>query len=286
MITTINCTPEEVQNGKLTEAHLQEALDAIDRDGCVVLQDVIDLEHIAILRKKMLEDVALFTGRKDAPFNFNRGNVQQDPPPFPPYLFKDVLLNELVIHVTKTILGPGVKNDFYSGNTAIKSDLRQPPHSDVGQLYQNCIVPTFGIVVNVPVVDMSPTNGSTEIWLGSHKDPAVWIHSPKIDVPQEAMDRYRASGKEPLQPTVKAGSVVLRDIRMWHAGMPNLTEEPRPMIAMIHWASWYSCGRLKLPKDTETFFQHPDLYTVANYVEEPIDYISAPHAYDFNPEEN
>ena len=92
--------------------------------------------------------------------------------------------------------------------------------------------------------------------------------------------------KEPLQPTVSAGSILLRDIRMWHAGMPNHTDTPRPMIAMIHWTSWMHTGDgLKFPKGTEEFFKHPDLNTVATYVEEPIDYISAPHAYDFHEEE-
>lgn len=286
-MVTIACSAEEVASGRLTEAHFQEALEAMDRDGMVVLKDVIAPEHIEVLREKLLEDVAQFTGRKDAPFNFNRGNIQQDPPPFPPYLFRDVLVNELVISITKAILGPGVKSNFYSGNTAIKSDQRQPPHADVGQLFTTLVVPTFGIVVNVPVVDMSPKNGSTEIWLGTHKNPAVWIHAPKIDVPQEAMDRYRAEGMTPLQPTVSAGSVLLRDIRMWHAGMPNHTDSPRPMIAMIHWSSWFDVGEpLKFPKGTEELFQHPDLRTRAIFVEEPIDYINAPHAYDFHEEES
>lgn len=286
-MVTIACSPEEVAEGRLTEAHFQEALEAMDRDGFVVLKDIIAQEHIEILREKLLADVALFTGRKNAPFNFNRGNVQQDPPPFPPYLFRDVLVNDIVISITKAILGPGVRSNFYSGNTAIKSDQRQPPHADVGQIYKEVVVPTFGIVVNVPTVDMSPENGSTEIWPQTHKDPAVWMHAPKIDVPQEAMDRYRATVGEPIQPHVTAGSVLLRDIRMWHAGMPNHTDSPRPMIAMIHWASWFDVGSpLKFPKGTESLFEHPDLRTHAVFVEEPIDYINAPHAYDFHEEES
>ena len=47
------------------------------------------------------------------------GNVQQDPPPFPPYLFRDVLLNDMVIAVTTAVLGTPVKNTMYGGNTAM-----------------------------------------------------------------------------------------------------------------------------------------------------------------------
>lgn len=284
MITTVIVSPQEVAAGKLTPENFETATAAMKRDGCVVLQDVIDLEHIRILREKMLEDVALFTGRENAPFNFNRGNVQQDPPPFPPYLFKDVLLNELVIQVTKAILGKGMKNNFYSGNTAVKSDLRQPVHVDVGQLWSDMETasPTFGIVVNVPVVDVSVENGSTELWLKTHLIPAVSIHDPKISIPEEELERARREGYAPIQADVKAGSAVLRDIRLWHAGVPNHTDTPRPMIAMIHWCGWMDSGdSLRFPKGTEEFFNHPDLKTQAVFTDEPIDYIQAPHAYDF-----
>src|SRR5205085_5414804 len=104
--------------------------------------------------------------REDAPYNFNTGNLQQDPPPLPPYLFRDVLLNEQVIAVTKAMLGPGLKNSYYSGNTALPGGKRQPVHPDAAQLWPNlaCPTPPYGFVVNVPVVDVSPENGSTELW--------------------------------------------------------------------------------------------------------------------------
>src|SRR6185312_16908566 len=102
------------------------------------------------------------------PYNWNKGNVQQDPPPFPPYLFRDVLVNDLVIQVTKAILGKGVKSVFYSGNTAMPSESRQPVHADSGHLWPNLEVahPPYQLVVNVPVVYMDARNGSTEIWPG------------------------------------------------------------------------------------------------------------------------
>lgn len=90
---------------------------------------------------------------------------------------------------------------------------------------------------------MTPENGSTELWLGTHT----------ADVSaQEGKHGERASGRikenllaerraarGPSQPNVKKGSIVLRDLRLWHAGMPNLSEEVRVMLAMIHFAPWY-----------------------------------------------
>src|SRR5438552_18643300 len=101
----------------------------------------------------MIADLPQILGRADAPFNFNRGNVQHDPPPFPPYLFRDVLLNDRVIAVTKAILGAGLTNSLYSGNTAMPGGKEQPVHVDLGQPWPDLEHPTppYGPAANVPV---------------------------------------------------------------------------------------------------------------------------------------
>ena len=281
-LVSISVSVEELAQGKLTPAHLAEAVAAVHRDGAVVLENVVSPNTINILREKMFADLQAFIDRPDAPFNFNTGNVQQDAPPFPPYLFKDVLTNDFAVEVTQAVLGRGVKNAYYSGNTAIKSTERQPAHADTGQLWSGLEVapPAHSLVVNVPLVDVSPENGSTELWLGTHKDCSVSVHD-NIKVTPEALEKWRAIAP-PIQPTAKAGSILIRDIRLWHAGMPNHTDTPRPMIAMIHHAGWLSVAKLKFPKGTEEFFQHPHLHTSAEFVDAEIDYIHAPSAYDFD----
>jgi ectoine hydroxylase-related dioxygenase (phytanoyl-CoA dioxygenase family) len=100
------------------------------------------------------------------------------------------------------------------------------------------------MVINVPLVTMTPKNGSTEIWLGTHSNTTI--------ADQEGEHGDRASGRikgplleerrklrGPCQPTVKKGSVVVRDLRLWHGGKPNLGDVPRVMLAMIHFAPWY-----------------------------------------------
>ena len=250
--------------------------------------DVVALEHIVACPagEDAGYDLPAYLARKDAPFNFNTGNVQQEPPPFAPYLFQDVLLNDLVIAVTRELLGDGLHNGFYSGNTAVAgSGQRQPVHADVGQLWPHLpqAHPPFGLVVNVPVVDMSPENGSTEVWPGTHTDTTVYVQHGDIKLSPDVVEARRAV-RPPLQPTVRAGGVVLRDLRLWHAGMPNHTDTPRPMIAMIHWVSWWNSGdRLKFPRSEEAFFQHPVLKTDAEFTDAPIDYIAHGGAYDFQP---
>lgn len=281
-MVALDITPEEVDSGVMTPEHLASAAQAVREDGFVILKNVIAVDHLAVLREKMLADVQDFMARDDAPYNFNTSNLQQDPPPFPPYLFRDVLLNDMAIAVTKSILGPGVKNGYYSGNTALHSTLRQPVHADTGQLWAglNTAPPAFGLVVNVGVVEMTPENGSTELWPGTHLDTTLSIHD-NIKIPEAALERRRLE-RPPFQPYVPLGSLLIRDLRLWHAGMPNRMQQPRPMIAMIHFCGWYGhAEKLKFPRGTEAFFAHPDLVTYADFVGDPIDYVHAPQAYDF-----
>ena len=277
----IDVTPEEKQQGILADDSLKIAVETLKTDGIVVLRNSVDLEHITILRERMLEDVKTILARDDCPYNFNTSNIQQDPPPFHPYLFRDVLLNEQVIAVTKAMLGPGLKNSFYSGNTSLPSDLRQPVHPDTAHLWPDMETasPAFAFVVNVPLVDVTPENGGTEFWPGSHLDTTVSVFERDLGrgdgkVPLEALERRRKIAP-PFQASLQAGSVVIRDMRLWHAGMPNRTDRPRPMIAMIHSIKWWTPNEVvPFAKGTEDFFEHPDLKTNAVFVDEPVDYLN------------
>jgi len=91
----------------------------------------------------------------------------------------------------------------------------------------------------VPLITFTPDNGSTEIWLGTHTGE---LSGSKV---QEGAHGERASGRimqhllerrgivrGPCQPVIKKGSIVIRDLRLWHAGMPNTTNDVRIMLAM------------------------------------------------------
>ena len=254
------------------------AIAALRNDGVVVLRDAVDLTHIAILRDHMFADLPRVMKRADRPFNFSSDNVQQSPSRERRYLFRDVLLNEHVIAVTSAML-PGVTNTFYSGNTALPGTMRQPVHGDSGHLWIDTVVPAHGIIVNIPLVDMHVTNGVTELWPGSHLIPYT-MTGKDIKVDPALIERQRAV-RPPEQPDVPAGSIILRDMRLWHAGMPNLSTTPRPMIAMIHNVGWLPAWeKPQFRADTRDFFDHPLLTTAATWVED-VDHTALDHAYEF-----
>ena len=211
------------------------AIAALRTDGVVVLREAVDLYHIALLRDQMQADLPRVLARADRPYNFNNDHVQQSPSRDRQYLFRDVLLNDHVIAVTSAML-PGVTNTFYSGNTALPGTKRQPVHGDSGHLWIDAVVPAHSIVVNVPLVDMSITNGVTELWPGTHLIPYTTTEKD-IKVDPALIERQRAV-RPPEQPEVYVGSILLRDLRLWHAGITNQSSTSRPMIAMTHNAGW------------------------------------------------
>jgi hypothetical protein len=73
-------SPAELKNGRLDQRNLEIAVRAIARDGLVVLEDLVDHATLDRLNVKMVEDAYELQARKDSPFNYNKGNIQQDPP--------------------------------------------------------------------------------------------------------------------------------------------------------------------------------------------------------------
>lgn len=244
---SVKVSEKEISSGSLSWQNLELAVRAIHRDGLVVLEGLVEHSKLDFLNEKMCQDALFLQSLGDAgPFNYNRGNIQQDPPMTRKYFEPSIFVNPIVTQVTSSIMGPHPRLTFMSGNTALPcSDtiqpLSQPTHSDADIDHPNC---TFALVVNVPLVSMTPENGSTEVWLGTH-------HLANLAA-QEGAHGDRASGRiktdlldarrlqrAPGQPTIKKGSIIVRDLRLWHGGKPNLSTDIRVMLAMIHFAPWY-----------------------------------------------
>jgi ectoine hydroxylase-related dioxygenase (phytanoyl-CoA dioxygenase family) len=252
-VPSIKVSADEVKSGRLTERHLEQAVRALVFEGLVVVENAVEHSVLDKLNEKMVKDATYLRslGEK-GPFNYNQGNLQQDAPPvrehFDPSIFLSkssgfyaALLTEqdpLASHITSTVLGPRPKMTFCSGNTAMPAtgDIkpqRQPVHSDAD--FKHPPHP-FALVVNVPLVTMKPKNGSTEVWLGTHTNTNI--------EDQEGAHGERASGRikqslleerrrvsPPIQGVIPKGSVIVRDLRLWHAGMPNYSDEIRVMLA-------------------------------------------------------
>ncbi len=292
--TVIKPSKPEIANGSLESRNLEAAVGPIHRDGLVVVEDVVPHEVLDHLNKKMVEDArTLQTRGENGPFNYNLGNLQQDAPPVaeststlrfsqvepsPKHLFLPANRSELdpiATQITSAVLGPRPKWTFCSANAAMpstssQSHTRQPVHSDADFRHPDH---PFALVVNIPLVTMTPENGSTELWLGTQThagggagggvDAQEGAHGERVSGRiREALLAERRAVRPPCQPVVWKGSVVVRDLRLWHAGMPNASADEaavRVMIAMIHFAPWYrNPMRLQLSEDIRPVLERLD----------------------------
>ena len=109
----------------------------------------------------------------------------------------------------------------------------------------------FSMIVNIPFVDTSVKNGATEFWLGTHLQGNKGVKDAKRDGPWIAPQYLERRGAEcpPIRPEISKGSLLIRDMRLWHAGIANETPTPRIMLSLvnlsvialmkIHFAQWY-----------------------------------------------
>lgn len=270
----ITVQPEELAAGELTEAHVKQAVEAIRVDGYVVLENVVDHGHLDILRERMDADAqVLINAEKWGGAGRLVGHLQQGPPPFAPYIFRDIVANPWIVQVTQALLGPGLYNNFYNGNTNCPGSTTQPLHRDGNHLWpeQEVAHPTAEVVVNISPQDTTEENGSVELWPGSHLN----VSGKRIEPADEAARREVVP---PIRGNAKKGSALIRDIRLWHRGVPNLSDEPRHMIAMIHRVRWMrSNRRLKYRTGCEAAFENSDLDANAEFVDRTLD------DYLFNP---
>lgn len=108
----------------------------------------------------------------------------------------------------------------------------------------------------MPLCDFTADNGATEFWLGSHvgttiEDQQVVTAGQQVSLKFfQAGDRIpwltgeakeaRRAVRPPVQPEVCRGDIMIRDLRTWHAGMPNNSANHRIMLGLGYQVSFSS----------------------------------------------
>lgn len=188
------------------------------------------------------------SSRKSQKTDRGTANILQAPPlTDPELLYDDVFFNPFVIQIMNAYLGANPIWNFLTGNNALPktNGLRQRVHKDI--IFHHPLCPFF-VIANIPLCPFNPSTGSTEFWLGSHahtsaKDQEVATSEsalanarlrdgdPITFVLPEVVEERRAI-RPPVQPVCGPGDIMLRDLRSWHAGMPNESDEYRIMLAL------------------------------------------------------
>lgn len=268
----IELTAEERKTGDLAPDKLAAAVAAMAEDGVVALGQAIDLAPVEALCDKMLADLAAYEAQYEIDNNFQ--GVR--PPPFQPYLFSEIVFNEPAITVSRAILGPGATLTSYGANTAFVGSGTQHVHADAVPPEPGPYGPCRLLVVNVPLVDMTEENGATIYWPGTHQDTR--LHSGNRFPTDEMITAWEA--KRPAERVLaNRGDLVLRDMRVWHGGMPNRTQTHRPMLALVHRNEKPEQGTFEAEAGSEAFWaSNPRLQSSPFFVPKPIDYLRQGHS--------
>ncbi|KAJ9310774.1 hypothetical protein DTO271D3_8949 [Paecilomyces variotii] len=213
---TITPSKDEVDRLQLSSQNFETAIRSLHKDGLVVIEDVADHGSLVTLNEVMIRAAYVLRDKPDSLFNYNPGNIQQDPPSILENFPRSIFLNPVASQVTSTFLGPRPKCTFCSGDTAMpptpESPLQsQPVHTDADFAHP---AHPFALVINVPLIAMTANNGTTEVRLGTQ-------NNANLDA-QDGCPGERASGRikshlleerratrPPSQSFVKKGSVVI-----------------------------------------------------------------------------
>ena len=271
-------TAAETAAGALDPPKLERLRRAFEADGVVVLCDVIPhpvLDHIATqLDFAAAHYVATDKGHeRGAQGGFPRdgsrpglqicsGIARQAP-----WVCPELVANPIIEQVAQAVLGldSEIFIRYFNCNSSCPGSGAQMIHQDAGHAWQTEEAAAAAgevfphratrIFVNFGVDAMTPENGSTQLWPGTHLLPQTadprwpeggWYHEAELDTQRGTwqgneffdypgfttlVDEQRRR-RPPVQLSVPKGGVAIRDNRCWHAGRPNHTPWPRHMFGL------------------------------------------------------
>jgi len=220
---------EERESKRLSGANLAVAVRHVRESGYVILEDVLPRSRIDALGKAFEEASAGCDVPEDG-----RGGVpvrHEDP-----FLDPLAVANPWGLQIIEAMMGDDIWSMFpYHTNTAWPGAGMQNIHRDTKHLFPDLSValPPTLMIIHIPLVDFTDENGSTEVWPGSHL-----ILDPPGDTTPELLEE-RAAAMPSVRTNMPAGSVLVRDMRVWHRGMPNRTRSIRTMLSIVYFRQFH-----------------------------------------------
>lgn len=244
---------EEWQDGVIAPDRLKAIAADIDDHGFAVVAGLVSKESCDLLMASMLEDVeAVRALNQTTPHEeaTGRGHLQLGLRRYAPYVCADLVANPLIEGIVAAVLGDDAWLGFYNGNVNLPGSTHQPLHFDRPFSWrtkekaqadgQRWPPPTTTLSCSVALTEITEDNGATEIYPGTHHETAVteWPLGERPAKHPELIEKWGPPARMPIP----ASGICFRDPRMWHRGVPNPSNDVRPMIALtyhggrcLHW---------------------------------------------------
>lgn len=253
---------------RVASGETRRAAEAIAEHGCVILVGALPEAPLAVLRKRMDRDAHDLL-RCCAILG---GNPRQagGTPPFADYVFAEAAVHPAVNAVARAVCGEQARLTFYNGNTNCPGSVRRHLHMEDRHSTKPCgpVAPATGMVVTIPSCPTAASNGAIELRPGSHR---IGVYENHGAVPAR-MEEARRAQRGARNPRIQPG-----DVRLRHRGVPNSSNRPRHMLALIlSKPTAGACGRLKFGKGCESALEGRAADANAESVDAPLDYLFDP----------
>ena len=230
-------TQEEITTGHLSATNLDPAVECVRNNGYVLFERFLPPDLVTDMREAFARLLESHIRETDP----NRGaNRYQMHLPFePPFSDERVIANPFILPIIESLVGEDCICHYLASDTALPGSEYQAVHPDIYQLFpeQRSVLPPYSIVINVPLVDAREDNGPLEIWPGgTHHYVADPAHVPAL-----------AASMQSQRVLMPAGSVLIRDSRMWHRGTPNRSNAARPNFTLIYSRFWLKLRYRTIP---------------------------------------
>jgi ectoine hydroxylase-related dioxygenase (phytanoyl-CoA dioxygenase family) len=204
---------------------VEQALRSFRLNGALIIENIVDAAIIVGARRAFSEGYShhlngsnpknvLMVGAKRLLIT-----IKLEPPFDNPRLFA----NPYLLPVIGAELGDGFVLGAFGIVCSLPSAPAQKHHHDGGVLFSSGIdylLPATAITVGIPLLEMNEVHGTTALWPGSHRDGG------RLE-------------EESIKPIVREGSCMLWDFRLWHAGTPNRSALPRPLLYLTYCRPWF-----------------------------------------------
>ena len=215
--------------GRYSEDEIQAFVREVVAEGFCVLPGHLARAKMAAWREAFAPLLRRHIEREGHKLNRGPARYYVTLPFAPPFADPEVFEDDDVLAVVRGLVGDDAVMCQLATDTPLLGSDYQDVHRDAPPLFPEWgrETPPFQLAVNFPLVDVTGENGPFEVARATHM------------LSKEEGLRRLAAGEARLEPLLmRAGDVMVRDVRGLHRGTPNLTGEPRPMVVVGYSRRW------------------------------------------------
>ena len=229
----IRLNDAERRDGRISSDNLEEAARLVRDLGAVIIESAIPLDLLADIRRAFIED---------AP-----GNGRLNPKKLP-YCDPVIIANPYALAVLQEVMGNKIALAGCQIQRADPGSGREGGASrPASHLFPELPfpLPPSCMQVAFPAGDWTEEAGAGRIWPGSH----LIVDQPPSDVKNINL---RARNLPSVRTTMAEGSLMLSDLRLWHAGMPNETDHATLTMGIRYVRAFHTLTRYALPDSVKS----------------------------------